>query len=190
MASNYTTYSDDFSLGKPAPALTGLDFINGSAELSASKVNVIMFFAKWDKGGYGVISAVDALSKEYPEVNFIAIGTDPAKADIQRFLDKKEAALTFPVAFDAGKSVHNAYKEVTGLGAMGLPHLFIIKDGNIVWREQFGQAHPLSKGNFAEQLRRVTKGETLVDNGARPKAEPKQEEDAGPAEEEEMGGLF
>jgi len=191
MATNYTTYDDDHSLGKDAPKISSIEFVTPEkVDITPGKVHVILFWAKWDKGGYAVLDAVSALSKQFPDVDFVAISNDPAKTDVTRFLEKKEATLSFPVAFDAGKAVHNEYRDVAGLGAMGIPHLFIVnKEGKIVWREQFAQAHPLAKGQFAEQLRRVVAGEELVKNGEKPKVEVKKTEEED-APEEDFGSLF
>ena len=46
----------------------------------------------------------------------------------------------------------------------------------IVWREQFSQLHPVRKGQFAEQARRLLAGETLLSNGNRPVEEEEEDE--------------
>lgn len=55
----YTTYSDDASLGKAAPSLGSLEYIQGNpVSLGDGKITVILFFAKFAKGDYTTVRAL------------------------------------------------------------------------------------------------------------------------------------
>src|SRR3989338_8563448 len=98
---DYKTYEDDVTFGKKCPSLEGLEYVSGDkVTIEAGKTYVILFWAKWDKGGHPVIESVSALKDKPPDVVFVGISTDPDKPSIQRFLDKKEYRMNFAACFD------------------------------------------------------------------------------------------
>lgn len=65
----YTTYSDDASLGKPAPSLDTLEYFQGEpVKLGDGKITVILFWAKFAKGDYTTYAGVSDLAKKFAGV--------------------------------------------------------------------------------------------------------------------------
>lgn len=194
----YTTYADDAALGKPAPAVDTLEYVKGDpVTLGGGKVTVVLFWAKFAKGDYTTIAGVSKLASMYagvPDVQFVGLSVDPEKGDAESFLKKigtsmpeiyiTDLQVPYPLAWDSGKKVKEAFRKLSGLMSLGVSATFIIdRDGSVVWREQFGQGYfPPDKGQLAEQLRRVVLKEELLSNGPKPKADDEDDED----EEETM----
>lgn len=56
----FVTYADDAALGKPAPSLSTLEWIQGEPlKFGEGKITVLLFFAKFAKGDYTTVSATD-----------------------------------------------------------------------------------------------------------------------------------
>lgn len=52
----YTTYADDAALGKPAPSLDTLEYVQGEpVKLGDGKITVLLFWAKFAKGDYTTV---------------------------------------------------------------------------------------------------------------------------------------
>ena len=85
----YLTYEDDVCLGKDCPALSTLVYVKGEpVEVGGGKNTVIVFFAKFAKGDYTTVQGITELSKQFPDVQFLAISVDPTKDDAESFLKK------------------------------------------------------------------------------------------------------
>lgn len=192
----YMTYEDDAAIGKDAPSIDSVEYVKGDPiKLGDGKVSVVTFFAKFAKGDYTTVVGVSKLADAFPDVQFLGISVDPAKGDAEGFLKKIGTSMpeiyvasldvNYPLAWDAGKAVKEEYRKAAGMMALGASACFVVDgSGKIVWREQFGQGHPPSKGQLGEQIRRAVAGEELLKNGPKPKTEEDDEEE----EEMEMGG--
>ena len=92
--------------------------------------------------------------------------------------------VSYPLAWDNGKAVKEAYRKVAGMMSLGASACFVVDGaGNVVWREQFGQGHAPHQGQLGEQIRRTLTGEELLKNGSKP-----VEEDGEDEEELDMAG--
>eukprot|EP00162_Nutomonas_longa_P004610 comp15343_c0_seq1/m.23213 comp15343_c0_seq1/g.23213 ORF comp15343_c0_seq1/g.23213 comp15343_c0_seq1/m.23213 type:complete len:193 (+) comp15343_c0_seq1:33-611(+) len=180
---HYPCFDDDMCMGKKAPSIASGKFVQGEhSDLVPGKINVVVFFAKYDAGASHVLSSVEALHVKHSEVSFFGVSLDPDASHVESFL-KGPNKFSFPAIFDEGKKINVAYRDISGFTAIGIPHLFLIDShGNIVWHEQFSQRKDLKHGQFAEQLENLIAGKALVSNGKAPKDE--DDDDDG----EEMGG--
>lgn len=184
----FPTYDDDASHGKKCPSLDSLVAVTGDVPSLEGKIGVILFWAKYDSGAYGVLDEFSELAADNSDVAFVGVGVDPDAAQVKRYFDKG-GKLGFAAAHDAA-GVKNEFKDLAMLLALTTPHAFLINaEGNIVWREQFAQQKPLKDGNFTEQLRRLKAGEELVSNGPRPVEEESEDEEDG-GDDDDMGALF
>eukprot|EP00041_Stephanoeca_diplocostata_P016271 m.319979 g.319979 ORF g.319979 m.319979 type:complete len:627 (-) comp20312_c1_seq1:199-2079(-) len=186
----YTTYADDAALGKPAPSLDTLEYIKGDPiKLGNGKVTLIQIFAKFAKGDYTTVQGVSDIAAKFGDrAQYLGISIDPAKEEAESFIKKigtsmpeiyiDNLTVPYPLAWDQGKTVKEAFRKLSGLMALGQSATFLV-DGNsvIVWREQFGQGYPPAKGQLEEQLRRLLKGETLLNNGPNPKQADEEDEE-------------
>ena len=185
----YRTYSDDGALGKDAPALDTLEYIkDGPVAYSSDKPTVIVFWAKFAKGDYTTVVGVSEICDDFKEqAQFLGISVDPNVDDAKSFLKKmgtampeldvKKLVAPYPLAWDAGKAVKNAFMKTCGLNSLGASATFIVdKKGKILWREQFGQGYAPKKGQLREQLRRHCGGEGMLSNGKKPVEEEDDED--------------
>ncbi|KAG5505065.1 hypothetical protein JIQ42_04250 [Leishmania sp. Namibia] len=184
------TYSDDASLGKEAPTIDSAHPIKGErVSMEAGKVYVLYFFNTFYRGADVCNDEFTTLSEELSDqVRFIAISTDADIAKTEKYLGKeiidentkKRLRLAPPhILYDEGKAVSRRYADVSNLSVMSCPMAFVVKDGTIVWRQQFLQTHTVSQSNFRAQLKCVLDGEELESNGPRPKVEVEEEEAEG-----------
>ena len=182
----YLTYDNDKALGRPAPALDSVEYFKGEpVALGGGKLTVVMFFGKFAKGDYTTIDGCGKLSEVFPTVQFVGIALDPKKEDAEKFLAKigtemkensiKKMTCPFPLAWDAGKTAKTAY---SALGLVAPSSIYVVGgDGNIVWREQFGQGYsPPKKGQLREQLYQLVTGGALLKNGDPPVVSDDEEE--------------
>jgi len=189
VAEAYRTYSDDGALGKDAPALDTLEYIQGGpVAYSSDKPTVIVFWAKFAKGDYTTVVGVSEICDDFKEqAQFLGVSVDPNVDDAKSFLKKigtampeldvKKLVVPYALAFDAGKAVKNAFMKACGLNSLGASATFIVdKKGKILWREQFGQGYAPKKGQLREQLRRHCGGEGLLSNGKKPVEEEDDED--------------
>ena len=190
----YMTHDDDASIGKPAPAIDTAEYVKGDPiKLGGGKVSVVTFFAKFAKGDYTTIVGVNKLAAAFPDVSFVGLSIDPDKGDAEGFLKKLGTAMpeiyidsldvSYPLAWDNGKAVKEAYRKAAGMMSLGASACFVVDGaGTIVWREQFGQGHAPHQGQLGEQIRRTVAGEELLKNGPKPTEEVEEEEEL------DMGG--
>uniref|UniRef100_A0A7S2AB40 Thioredoxin domain-containing protein n=1 Tax=Stereomyxa ramosa TaxID=1078864 RepID=A0A7S2AB40_9EUKA len=191
MADKYKTYDDDYCHGKPAPSLETLKFVQGEpTDIVPGKVNVVLFWAKWDKGAGPTVVAVSELSEKYSDVVFVGVSCDAEEGQISRFIEKGEFPVhsDFRLAFDEGKQVNKKYTAALCAPALGIPHLFLVDtSGTIVWHEQFSQTHPISDGDFETQLAKLVAGEDLISNGKRPEDSDDEDSDDDMGEMGDLG---
>ena len=153
--------------------------MTGDKSALDADLKVVVFCAKFDKGGCILLPQLSKLDDETPEAKFIAIFTDPEVAHIKRFFEKNEFKLTFPACFDKDKEVQNKFKAALKVQALPIPYGFIIKGGKIVWLQVFSQNHQLHHSTFKAQLRAVIEGKELAKNGPAPVLEESSDDDEG-----------
>jgi len=169
MADEYKTYDDDKCIGKTAPSVELVQFLQGpKKDLDPSKVNVVYFLTKMEKGAYqNNDEMTDIFNKHKDSVSFTAIMTDPELDTCDKFVKKsangeitdlntgKPYRIEYPIAWDEGKKTYNMYKTANG-GVLSPYQAFIIdKSGKIVWRQQVVQKYPFATTDFEAQLANV-----------------------------------
>eukprot|EP00047_Mylnosiga_fluctuans_P001419 m.220230 g.220230 ORF g.220230 m.220230 type:complete len:207 (-) comp10339_c0_seq1:43-663(-) len=185
----FTTYEDDAALGKAAPSLATLKYLQGEPiDFAAKKLTLVLFWAKFAEGDYTVICDVSKLKQKYAEnIQVVGVSVDPAEEHVAKFITKlgkamPEVSVTsleadFALAFDVDKTVRTAFQKVAAVSSIGPSNIFVVDaTGNIVWREQFGQKHRLYQGQLEAQLNHLLNGTPLIQNGPKPKAAEEEEE--------------
>jgi hypothetical protein len=192
MAEDLKTYDNDKSLGVPAPTLEKLDFLRGDKVESyeQDKLYVLFFFVTYYKGAYGINEEITVLSEKYPEPVYIGISNEAdgeaktGKEKTEAFLEKKITDLNTGaaqrmglsrVAFDDKKVTAKMFASVCDLTVLGCPHIIVVKNGNIVWRQAVTQSYTIADSNFEVQLQHLIKGEPLEKIGDRPVIEEEGE---------------
>ena len=191
-------YDDDEAIGKKAPTLGTIEYIQGEpVVMGKGKPVCIVFWAKAYKGDYTTLRDVSKIADLFgDDIQFLGLGIDSAKEDSESFLKKigtkmpeiyikQPLQVNFPLAYDTDLELKGAYKATGKMLSLGASAVFLVGgDRTIVWREQFAPApgHTVFKGQLQEQCRRLILGETLVSNGNRP-VESEEEQ-----EEMDMGG--
>jgi len=137
------------------------------------KFTLVMFWAKYLKDNcFPMLLAGNGFLKDpafRDKIRIVAVATDPKEDQVQRFIDKAACPCDFPLAFDEGWKVKNAYTDVTGMSSMLAPQVFVVTpNGKIAWREAFSKGHPYEKTDFPEQLRRIVNGEEIISYGPSP----------------------
>lgn len=184
------TYSDDASLNKTAPAIDAAEPIKGEkVAIEQGKTYILYFFNTFYRGADVCNEELTQMSEKYHDkVVFIAISNDADRAKTEKYLGKdivdentkKPLRLAPPhIVFDDRKAIGKEYATVANLSVMSCPMGFIVKDGKIMWRQQFLQTHTISQSNFEAQLLHVLAGEEVESNGPRPKVEVEEEEAEG-----------
>jgi len=183
----YKTYNDDAALGKPMPDMSTLTWIKGEAP-KGGETTVVLFWAKYAKGDYKHVAHFNELTKTHPKLQVVGISCDAEQADAEKFLAKigKEMAeqniksldCDYALAFDGGKKVGSACKELSKLNMMSAGMAYLVnKEGIIVWREGFNSSWTLEQGIFGEQVDRILSGKPLVDFGAAPDDGEEEDDD-------------
>ena len=191
-------YDDDEAIGKKAPTLGTIEYIQGEpVVMGKGKPVCIVFWAKAYKGDYTTLRDVSKIADLFgDDIQFVGIGIDPSKKDSESFLKKigtkmpeiyikQPLQVNFPLAYDTDLELKGAYKATGKMLSLGASAVFLVGgDRTIVWREQFAPAtgHTVFKGQLQEQCRRLILGEALVSNGNRPVEEEEEQE------EMDMGG--
>merc|ERR1711991_197071 len=186
---DYKTYDDNAGLGADLPDLSTLEFVRGDKSALEKDVKVIVFCAKFDKGGCVLLPQLSKLADETKDAQFIAIFTDPEVKHIERFYEKNEFKLTFPSCFDKDKEVQNKFKALIKAQALPIPFGFISKGGKVQWLQVFSQNHQLHHSTFAAQLKAVIEGTELAKNGPAPAVEESSSDEEGGAEGPDDGDL-
>lgn len=171
------TYSSAKSLGADMPDLTSLKFVSG--ELPRAKEPVaVLFWAKYAKGDYRTMVHFSYLMRALPKLQIIGVSCDADLADCEAMMKKKgtpmptqsidELLFDFPLAFDEGRKVKNAFGKIAYPSpAPGFAYLFDAA-GKCVWAETFTSSWALKQGQFAEQCALLLANKPLLDNGPRP----------------------
>jgi len=162
------------------PDISSLDYVEGSAP--STPVYVVLFWAKYDKGGCEVFAPLNKLNSDLDQVDFLGISCDPQRAHVARFIEKNEFPCNFALAFDEGKKVFKAFKGMAQVPALNQPQAFVIKDGKVAWRQEFAQTFPVGKSNFEAQLKHVLAGEELEKAGNTPEVEEEESSEDGNVE--------
>jgi len=177
---DYHTYDDHPALGKKAPSIDSAKFLKGDkVTFQPGTTYVLVFWARFDKGTSPfTLEYLNKLRSTHSNISFIGISTDPKEEDVKAFIEKGEAKVDFPLAYDEGKKVATAFRDVLEVGALGIPWAFIIDgNGNIIWHEQFSQfTHAIDKSDFPAQLENVAAGKPLKKNGNKPVTKAAEED--------------
>jgi len=186
------TYSDDKALGKSMPDLSSLKWLQGGASESGKPL-VVLFWAKYAKGDYKHLPHFSELAQKTTGAQFVGISCDAEEEDAAKLLSKFGKPMpeqnipnfecSFPLAFDEGKVVGNAFKTLSALNTMSAGMAYIVNaEGTIVWREGFTSSWFLEHGQLSEQLTLLLDGKDLIDNGEAPDDDDDEQvdEDATP----------
>ncbi len=127
-------------VGDPAPPIEVAKWVKGDPiNLKSGRVNVLEFWATWCGPCKASMPHLSNLAAKYRgQVDFTGIsvyenGKDPV-GDVERFVARAAATLTYNVAYDDAKSrpVAKAWFEAAGL--KGIPASFIVdRRGRIAW---------------------------------------------------------
>ena len=189
------TYSDETFFGKPLPSLASLDLAVGDMKdfKTTGAISVVYFFTTFYKGGFIVNEELSVMAEKYPDVQFMAISSDPEKEKVEKLLKKiAEGTCCDPitkqiwrlkvpfVAHDAGKTVTKAFQDIQNVSVLHTPQAFIIDaQGNIAWRQGLLQTYKLSDSNFEKQLDLVKEGKKVEQPfGEKPKIDAEEGEEA------------
>ncbi len=92
----------------------------------------------------------------------LGIAADKMKHEVERFIEKKECRCDCPLAFDERWRVKEAFRKVLRVGALAVPHAFLVDGkGNIVWRQAYSAGYAFATMGFYSQLSKLLAGEPL-----------------------------
>lgn len=184
----YKCYDDDAIMGKNAPSLQSLDYVQGAATKYSEKPTVVLFWAKFLKWQvYPAMKACEALHQS-GIVNVVGVATDPKRSAIERHIEKNACPTTYALCFDEsngspGGQVKNIFKKNND-GELKIPHVFLVDTkGKVVWHQAFTAGNPYEKSNFDDQVKLFCKTGTLKMNGPAPTSEESSEEEEEDAAE-------
>lgn len=115
-------------VGKPAPSIATVKFVQGEAVSIEKQVTVVEFWATWCPPCRDAIPHLNKVYKHFKSrgVNFVGISQE-AEKPVMDFIAKLGSDFTYPVALDIGGEVNKAY------GVKGIPAAFVVSDGQVVW---------------------------------------------------------
>ena len=184
----YMCYDDDAIMGKNAPSLASLDYVQGAATKYSEKPTVVLFWAKFLKWQvYPAMKACEALHQS-GIVNVVGVATDPKRSAVERHIEKQGCPTTFALCFDEsdgspGGRVKNIFKKNND-GELKVPQVFLISTkGKVVWHQAFTSGRPFEKTNFVDQVKLYCKTGKLNMNGPAPQDEESSEEEEEAANE-------
>jgi peroxiredoxin len=190
----YVTFSDDHCLGKKAPSLAGIEYVQGEA-VKTGKPIALVFFAQYHKPGFPRLAMYSQLAEKFgKDIQFVALSIDPDVKSPKKYLDdpagkySKVYPLTFTVAHDTGRKVQDAYGPLL-LGPVNIPHMFLIDaNGTIVWHQDHSQVGATA-ASWEEQITRqftsLIAGTPLESNGPNQYPEESDEEESDEDESDE-----
>lgn len=117
-------------------ALGKLDWIQGEApgEWEPGKLYVLECWATWCGPCIAAIPHVDKLYDKYESKGLRVIGVnvwEDGKEKVEEFVKKKGDGMSYPVAY-TGKGGVFETEWLTPAGVRGIPHAFLVKDGNVI----------------------------------------------------------
>lgn len=184
----YVCYDDDACMGKNAPSLANLDYVQGNHTKYSEKPTVVLFWAKFLKWQvYPAMKACEVLHKS-GIVNVVGVATDPKRSAIERHIEKGECPTTYALCFDEsddtpGGKVKNIFKKSND-DELKVPQVFLINTkGKIVWHQAFTSGRPYEKTNFDDQVKMFCKTGKLKMNGPAPVNEESSDEEEEAANE-------
>jgi thiol-disulfide isomerase/thioredoxin len=133
----------DLNPGDPAPALSLEEWVKGKPTSSLEKGNiyVVEFWATWCGPCIRAIPHLSELQDKHQRDNVRIIGvaasergeSDEARLEkLRGFVSERDADMRYDVAFDADRSMANAWLRAAGLNT--IPNSFIVdKQGRIAW---------------------------------------------------------
>jgi thiol-disulfide isomerase/thioredoxin len=126
------------SSGAPAAALAVAHWVKGEPVDISTGVHVVEFWATWCPPCLTSIPHLTELQEKFKDrgVNIIGV-SDEELATVETFVKKMGDKMAYTVAIDAG-ATSKGYMGKYGVG--GIPHAFVVKDGEIVWH-----GHPMAK---------------------------------------------
>jgi len=188
----YVPFSDDNCLGKKAPSLASVQYVQGEQAV-AGKPTAVIFWAQYHKPGFPRLAMYSELFAKYgKDIQFVGLSMDPNADVVKKYLDDpagkyaKVYPLTFPAAWDAGRKVQDAYGPLL-LGPVNIPHLFLMDaSGTIVWHQDHSQVGATAN-SWQEQVDRqfdnLVNGRPLESNG--PNQYPEEDDEEEDEEEDE-----
>lgn len=187
-ADEYKTFDTDFILGKPAPSLFNLEFLDTpNAKPEAGKVTVLFMWGQYHKPGYKYFPLYSQLAKKYGDkVSIVGVSIDPDQSYPQKFLDdpagkysKVFTAEGIAMAWDNG-TLKKEMMEKGNKKSFSPPQTFVINSkGVIVWYQdhsELGATAPCYMGLMEEQIDACVTGAELKKVGDRPIVEYDDEE--------------
>ena len=88
--SAYRSWDNDACMGKTAPSIRELKYLQGSAP-AEGQVTVVFFWGKFHKAGYKYNPLMTALDAKYPDAKVVGVAVDVEEKDTQTFLDDPKA---------------------------------------------------------------------------------------------------
>lgn len=185
LSAERATFSDAKGLGEALPDLSSLTYVKGEPVEPGDGPLCVFFWAKYAKGDYRTMVHFSYLKRALPELATLAISCDAEEADAAAMLKKMNTAMPtqsldelifeYPLAFDGGKTVRDAFAAFGKPPAPGFAFLF--HGGKLVWKEVFTSSWALKQGQFAEQCALLLAGAPLLDNGPRPAPDDDDEDE-------------
>jgi len=122
--------------GNPAPALSVENWVKGQpvTGFEQGRIYVVEFWATWCAPCIVAIPHLTHLQTQYKDrVHFIAVAAaDKNLATVENFVQKQGDKMGFAIAFDADKSMSNAWMKPAGRS--GIPCTFVVdRNGKIAW---------------------------------------------------------
>lgn len=157
-------------LGRPAPALAGLQWVKGSpVEFKKGSVYVVEFWATWCPPCKASIPHLTQLQKQFKDKGVTIIGISNEKPDVvEPFVTKMAEKMDYTVAISPDEQAHKAYMDL--FKARGIPHAFVVdKESRLVW-----QGHPMAQ--MDQVLEQVVAGK--FDYATYARTEARREEQA------------
>ncbi len=127
------------SVGDKVPELKGITWLQGDAVKSfdeKGKVYMLELWATWCGPCVAIIPHVNDLQKKYGDKGLVVVGMNVWEDKVElptEFLKKQGDAMSYRVAFSGGTKGDFATNWLKPAGVKGIPHAFIIKDGEILY---------------------------------------------------------
>lgn len=113
------------------PTATGDEFSLSDYLTNDGRPLFLNLWASWCFPCREEMPAIDAASKQFPDIAFIGVAIQDRRADSEAFL--KEVAVTYTIGFDDDGSVDRAYHPI------GLPASYIISSDGLILERILGK---------------------------------------------------